>query len=216
MLTWVEGVMNRLGYAGVVFLMFIENVFPPIPSEVVMPLAGYTAARGELGFAGVVIAGMLGSVLGALPLYYLGYTLGEERLAQWADKRGKWLALSGDDVRKAGKWFSKYQGVAVFLARLVPGVRSLISIPAGVAKMNMMIFLLYTATGTGIWAFILALLGRALGNNYEQVSVYLEPLSRVVIGILLAWTIGWVLKRKFGWRLPFGFKSESNESSTSS
>lgn len=207
MLAWVETVMNSLGYAGVVFLMFIENVFPPIPSEVVMPLAGYTAARGELNFIGVVLAGMAGSVLGALPLYYLGYYLGEDRLATWADKHGKWLTLSGDDVRKSGKWFAKYQGAAVFFARLVPGVRSLISVPAGVAKMNLAVFLAYTAVGTGIWALLLAFLGRVLGQNYEQVSVYLGPISKIVLAGLLAWAVGWVLKRKFGLELSTFWQS---------
>lgn len=201
MLSWVEGVMNSLGYAGVVFLMFIENVFPPIPSEVVMPLAGYAAARGELSFVGVVLAGMVGSVVGALPLYYLGYAVGEERLATWADKHGKWLTLSGDDVRKSGSWFAKYQGAAVFFARLVPGVRSLISIPAGVAKMNLLVFLAYTAVGTGLWAFLLAFLGQVLGQNYEQVSVYLGPISKIVVAGVIAWALGWVLKRKFGLEL---------------
>ena len=201
MLAWVEGVMNSLGYAGVVFLMFIENIFPPIPSELVMPLAGYTAARGELNFVGVVLAGMVGSVIGALPLYYLGYYVGEDRLATWADKNGKWLTLSGEDVRKSGRWFGKYQGAAVFFARLVPGVRSLISIPAGVAKMNLVVFLAYTAVGTGIWALLLALLGRVLGQNYEQVSVYLGPISKIIVAGLLAWALGLMLKRKFGLEL---------------
>ena len=198
MLAWAESVMNSLGYAGVVLLMIIDNVFPPIPSEVIMPLAGYTAARGELGFWGVVAAGTLGSVLGALPLYYLGYTVGQDRLAQWADKHGKWLTLSGEDVHQAGNWFAKYQGAAVFFARMVPGVRSLISIPAGVERMNFALFLLYTVSGTALWTLILAFLGRVLGDNYELVGAYLGPISETMVGLLVAWAVGWVLKRKFG------------------
>lgn len=196
MLEWIKNLMNTLGYPGIVLLMFLENVFPPIPSEFIMPLAGYTAARGDLNFVGVVIAGMLGSVLGALPLYYLGKWLGEERLKQLADKYGKWLTVSGEDIAKADDWFDRHGHKAVFFARLVPGVRSLISIPAGISSMNLLQFLLYSALGTGIWAGVLAYLGRLLGENYEVVNTYLGPITYVVIGGLVLAAAYWVWKRK--------------------
>lgn len=202
MLSWIESTLNTLGYGGIVFLMFLENVFPPIPSELVMPLGGYTAARGDLSLLGVVIAGMLGSVLGALPLYYLGYFVGQKRLVSWADTYGRWLALDGEDVRRADSWFAKRGRWAIFVGRLVPGIRSLISIPAGVAKMGLPVFLLFTAFGTAAWAFLLAFLGYLLGENYERVSVWLGPVSKVLLGLIAAWLVGRFLTRKFGVELP--------------
>jgi membrane protein DedA with SNARE-associated domain len=186
MLEWMTEIMNALGYAGIVFLMFLENVFPPIPSEIIMPLAGFTATQGRLSFVGVVIAGMVGSVLGALPLYYLGARVGEHRLVAWADRHGRWLTVSGEDVKRASAWFNRHGGKAVFFGRLVPGIRSLISIPAGISEMNLPLFLLYSAIGTGLWAAFLAYLGYLLGKNYEQVDAYLGPVSYIVLGALAA------------------------------
>jgi membrane protein DedA with SNARE-associated domain len=188
MLEWVTGVMDSAGYLGIVFLMFLENVFPPIPSEVVMPLAGFTAGQGKLNLIGVIVAGMVGSVLGALPLYYLGKVAGEERVKSWADKYGAWLAVSGEDVTKAKKWFDEHGEKAVFLGRLVPGVRSLVSLPAGMSGMEIGKFLLYSAPGTLLWAGVLAFLGQLLGKNYETVGKFLGPATYVIMGgILLAW-----------------------------
>jgi membrane protein DedA with SNARE-associated domain len=150
MAKWVINTIQSTGYFGIVFLMFLENVFPPIPSEVIMPLAGFLVAEGKQNFAGVVIAGIVGSVLGALPLYYAGYLLGEERLKAFADKHGRWLTISRDDLERAKNWFDQHGKLAVLICRLVPGIRSLISIPAGIAKMNMAAFLFYTSVGAGI------------------------------------------------------------------
>jgi len=108
MAKWVINTIQSTGYFGIVCLMFLENVFPPIPSEVIMPLAGFLVAEGKQNFAGVVIAGMVGSVLGALPLYYAGYLLGEERLKAFADKHGRWLTISRDDLERAKKWFDQH------------------------------------------------------------------------------------------------------------
>jgi membrane protein DedA with SNARE-associated domain len=188
--------MNSLGYLGIVGLMFLENVFPPIPSELIMPLAGFTATQGRLSFWGVVLAGVVGSVLGQLPLYYLGKTVGEERLKAWADKHGKWLTVSGKDIEKAKGWFDKHGGGAVFFCRLIPGVRSLISIPAGFDNMNLFLFLLYSALGTALWTGILAYLGRLLGNNYQLVDKYLGPATYVILGAIAVAIFFWVRKRK--------------------
>ena len=196
MLDWIKSTMDSLGYTGLVFLMFLENIFPPIPSEVVMPLAGFMTEQGELSFIGVVIAGMLGSVLGALPFYYLGKYVGLEPLRRWADRHGKWLTLSAKDVDKADAWFDTHGNKAVFFCRFVPGVRTLISVPAGFSGMPLIPFLLYTALGTGLWAALLAYLGKLLGENYDRVQNYIGPISYVVIGGLLVLAVVWVIKRR--------------------
>jgi membrane protein DedA with SNARE-associated domain len=189
MLKWIENTINGLGYFGIVLLMALENVFPPIPSELIMPLAGFTAARGELSFVGVVVAGMAGSVLGAIPLYFLGRWAGAQRLHSWVERNGKWLLLSPGDLKRVDAWFDRYGRVAVLLCRLVPGIRSLISIPAGFSGMNFGLFLLYTAIGTGVWAMLLAYAGKLLRENYEQVSTYLGPAAYVVLAILVGWLV---------------------------
>ena len=188
--------MSTLGYPGVALLMFLENLFPPIPSELIMPLAGFTAGRGELSFAWVVVAGSLGSLLGQLPLYYLGRLVGEEKLVRWADRYGKWLTLSGDDIRKADDWFDKHGTKAVFFARLIPGLRSLISVPAGISEMPMPKFLLYSAVGTTLWVVILTALGGLLGRNYDAVDTYLGPVAFVVVGGLAVFAVFWIVRRR--------------------
>jgi membrane protein DedA with SNARE-associated domain len=185
MADWVISTIESTGYLGIVLLMFLENVFPPIPSEVIMPLAGFLVAEGKQNLIGVIIAGTVGSVLGALPLYYAGFFLGEERLKQFADKHGRWLTVSRDDLERAKKWFNRHGGLAVLLCRLLPGVRSLISIPAGLAKMNLASFLFYTAIGAGVWTALLAFAGYILGAKFEQVGEYLNPASYVVFGAIL-------------------------------
>lgn len=196
MRTWIESIVSELGYIGISLLMFLENVFPPIPSELIMPLAGFTTVQGKLSFIGVVLAGTIGSVMGALPLYYLGRLVGEQRLKAWAEKYGKWLMISAQDIGKADDWFDRHSGKAVFFCRCIPGIRSLISIPAGVAHMHVMPFLLYTALGTSLWTALLAYLGRLLGKNYEQVSTYLGPVAYVVFGIIALAAITWIIQRK--------------------
>jgi membrane protein DedA with SNARE-associated domain len=196
MAEWVERTMNQLGYIGVVWLMFLENVFPPIPSELVMALAGFSTRSGEMTLLGVILAGTLGSVLGAIVIYFVGALVGEERLVVLADRYGKWLTLSGKDIRRADDWFDKHGTKAVFFCRMVPGVRSLISIPAGLSHMNFVQFMLYTTVGSAIWTAFLAILGAILGQNYELVDRYIGPLSYVVVGGLLLAAIVWLVLRK--------------------
>lgn len=196
MATWVVDFISSTGYLGILLLMFVENVFPPIPSEVIMPLAGYLAAQGKLTFAGIVAAGMAGSVLGALPFYYAGRKLGEERLKTFADAHGRWLTVSREDIEKAKQWFDRHGRATVFLCRLVPGIRSLISIPAGVARMSLLPFLAYTAAGSGIWAGLLAYCGYLLERNFERVSEYLDPVSWVVFGVIAAIYIVRVIRHR--------------------
>ena len=185
MAKWAMGVISSAGYMGIALLMFVENVFPPIPSEVIMPLAGYMATQGRLSFVGVVVAGAVGTVLGALPLYYLGQKIGEERLKEFADAHGRWLTLSRRDIERAKRWFNRHGAVTVFFCRLVPGVRSLISIPAGIGKMNLGLFLAYTAAGAAVWTALLAYLGYFLGRSFRKVGEYLDPASCVVVGAVV-------------------------------
>ena len=195
MVEWITNTMNSLGYLGIGLMMFLENLFPPIPSELIMPLAGFTVARGKMEFAPVVVAGVVGTMMGALPWYYMGKLLGEQRLRRLADRYGKWLGISAKDIGQAKSWFSKYGNVAVLFCRLVPGVRTLISIPAGMSSMPLVPFLFYSTLGTLLWVGLLTYTGYALGENYELVEEYLGPVSKIVlVGIFVAF-VAWVVKR---------------------
>ncbi len=184
---WVTSIVHGFGYPGIALLMFAENVFPPIPSELIMPLAGFLAGQGALSFAGVVAAGMVGSVAGAVPLYYLGRLASAEGLKRWVDAHGHWLLVDRAAVERAESWFDRHGTAVVFFARLVPGVRSLISIPAGLCGMGKVRFFLWTAVGTALWAGLLAFVGDRLGARYHQVGTWVGPAAYVVLGLLVAW-----------------------------
>ena len=186
MASWVIELVAATGYLGIVLLMLAENLFPPIPSEVIMPLAGYLAAEGRLSLPGIIAAGTLGSVLGALPFYRLGRRIGEERMKDFADRHGRWLTLSSDDITRAKDWFDRHGQSAVLLGRLIPGIRSLISIPAGIDRMSLGRFLAYTAGGTLLWSGALAWAGYLLGSRFSDVARYLDPMSWVVLGAIVA------------------------------
>jgi membrane protein DedA with SNARE-associated domain len=178
---WVLAIMADFGYIGVIFAMFAENVFPPIPSELIMPAAGFAAARGDLNIWLVILAGTLGSVLGALPLYYLGTLFNKERLVIFTEKYGKYVFIKSEDVLSSNAWFDKHGKKAVFFGRMVPGIRSLISIPAGMNKMPLVSFLVLTALGSSIWTTMLTLSGFYLGKNYEVIETMLAPYSKVFL-----------------------------------
>jgi membrane protein DedA with SNARE-associated domain len=194
--TWITNTMSSMGYLGIGLLMFLENLFPPIPSELIMPLAGFTVAQGKMDFVPAVAAGVIGTVLGAFPWYYAGKLIGETRLRKLADRYGKWLTLSSKDIDKANEWFTKQGGKAVFLCRLVPGVRTLISLPAGINKMPLIPFVLYSTLGTTLWVFLLTFLGFQLGEHYEQVEKWLAPVSKAVLVVLLVGFGIWIWKRR--------------------
>lgn len=196
MTNWIQQLISNLGYLGLALLTLLETVFPPMPSEVILPLGGYMAARGRLVFAGVVIAGTIGSVLGGLLLYALGRQVTRERLENWVERHGGWLLLTPDDIKDAFDWFSRHGKQAVFLARLVPGVRSLISIPAGVCGMDIMPFLLYTTLGTAIWCGLLAYAGMILESQYQQVGQVLQWATYAMIGLVIIAVARFVIKRK--------------------
>ncbi|GLO77963.1 DedA family protein [Sulfitobacter pontiacus] len=175
--TWMSG----LGNVGVAALMLAENVFPPIPSELVMPLAGYLSAEGQLWLPAAIFAGTIGSVLGALFWYYIGIWIGEERLQRFAARHGAWLTLSPKDVDSAGTWFRDYGWRAVFFGRMIPGVRTLISVPAGMARMPLRPFLIFTTLGSLIWTGLLAAAGFLLQAQYDAVAAWVDPVSTLVI-----------------------------------
>ncbi len=193
---WVLAIMAKFGYFGIIFAMFAENVFPPIPSEVIMPAAGFAVARGDLNLILVILAGTLGAVLGALPLYYLGSVFDEERLVTLTEKYGKYVFIKPNDVKSSNEWFDRHGKKAVFFGRMVPGIRSLISIPAGMNKMPMVSFLLLTALGSSIWATILTVAGYYFGENYEVIQTTLAPYSKIFLLLAVAIIIGWLIKRR--------------------
>jgi membrane protein DedA with SNARE-associated domain len=185
MFEWIAEWINAAGYTGIVVLMFLENVFPPIPSELIMPMAGFLVSQGEMNLVGVIAAGTFGTILGALPFYYAGKFLGLDRLKLWADRYGRLFTVSSADIDESHRWFEKYGIWTVLLCRLVPGVRSLISIPAGINNMHMGQFLLYSTIGSAVWSTLLAIAGYVLGVNYSKVEVYVGPASKVILGAIV-------------------------------
>jgi membrane protein DedA with SNARE-associated domain len=190
---WTMGVIQDAGYPGLALLVTLEMVFPPIPSELVLPLAGFLTGQGLLLYPLAVLAATLGSVVGALLLYGVGRTVGERRIRALTRRYGKWLLMDERDLDRARAWFDRYDAAAVFLGRLAPGVRSLVSIPAGVAGMPIGRFAWYTALGSGLWNAGLIGLGWLLGAHWETATDYLRPLTVLVVaglgaaGLVLAW-----------------------------
>lgn len=187
MFDWITNAVEQTGYLGIALLMLVENVFPPIPSELIMPLAGFSAAQGELNIALVILSGTVGSVLGAWLWYWIGRWLGYRRVRHLAARHGRWLTLSPAEVDQARAWFRHRCGRAVFIGRLVPAIRTLISVPAGVAEMGQGLFLLYTTLGTALWTAFLAGAGYLLEGGYEAVQGWVNPVSNVVVAVLVVW-----------------------------
>lgn len=182
---WITSAISSIGYLGVLLLMLLETVFPPIPSELIMPLAGYLVSQGEMTLWGAVLAGTVGSTLGALALYWCGRRIGERRLKNFVDRHGRWLTISRNDVDRISGWFERHGGWTVLVCRMIPGLRSLISIPAGIHRMNVPKFLLYTVVGTALWTALLVCAGYLLGSRFEQVGHWLGPVTNAVLLILL-------------------------------
>ncbi|ENU58674.1 DedA family protein [Acinetobacter guillouiae] len=177
--------MEQLGYFGIALLMFLDNVFPPIPSEVIMPSAGFAASKGQLLLSGVIIAGSFGSLLAAALLYWVGRKIPNQSIFNWVDRYGKYLFIKSEDVKKALDWFEKYGHRVVFFGRMVPAVRSLISIPAGMSHMPFWKFMLYSSVGTIIWTTFLACVGYYFGNNIELMQQIFSRVGYVIIVIVL-------------------------------
>lgn len=185
MFDWVLSVIEGWGYPGVFLLMLAENLFPPIPSEVIMPLAGYLAATGKLSFLPTVLAGTLGSVLGTSLWYLVGAWIGAPRLKRWAARHGRLLTLAPSDIDRAQAWFDRHGGMAVLIGRMAPVVRTLISVPAGVARMPWWRFLGYTAAGSLLWTLLLTTGGLVLEANYHRVADVIDPLSTLVVAAIV-------------------------------
>lgn len=185
MTDWISELIKTTGYFGLIFLMFVENIFPPIPSEVVVPMAGFLVSQGKMTMLGVVLATTIGSMLGAILFYYIGYKLGTDRLKAWCNRHGKWVAIRSNDVDKAQRWFDRYGLWGVFLLRLVPGLRSLVSLPAGIAKMPLFSFLLLSTLGSALWNILLATAGYYLGRQFSDVEQWTGPVSTFIIASLL-------------------------------
>lgn len=185
MFDWITSALEHTGYLGIALLMFAENLFPPIPSELIMPLAGFDAARGDMSLIGVIVSGSIGSLAGAVFWYYVGRWLGCDRIKRLAARHGRWVTLAPEDVDRAADWFRRHSGKAVFIGRLVPTIRTLISIPAGIAEMNMGRFLLYSSLGTALWTAFLAGAGYVLRDQYTRIGDYVNPVSNVIVALIV-------------------------------
>jgi membrane protein DedA with SNARE-associated domain len=196
MADFITRTLESLDYAGVALLMVLENLFPPIPSEVVMPSAGAAARAGEASLTGMILAGTLGSVLGTLPWYGAGRWIGTERLQSWVERHGHWLGTDADEIARMDAWFDRYGYWAVFLGRLVPGVRTLISVPAGISEMPMGRYLLATTIGTAAWTALLAGVGYWVEGESDTLARILKLIGMGVIGLLAVLYIIRVVRRR--------------------
>jgi len=187
MADWVIEFIGDHGYAAIVALMLAENLFPPFPSELIMPFAGFQAARGELHWPLVILAGTLGSVLGAVPWYVAGRKLGLERALDFVDRHGRWVTMSRSDLQGAERWFAAHGAFAVVLGRLVPTLRTVISLPAGICRMRPALFGLCTALGSALWSSVLTAAGYLLESEYERIGGVLQPVSTGILVLIVAW-----------------------------
>ena len=192
---WAEDIISRLGYPGLYLVMFLENVFPPIPSEVVLPLAGSLSLSGRFSIPWITIIGMLGSLTGAYLFYGLGKLLGETRIRNFIAKYGRFALLSTQDFDKSIEWFNRYNEWVIFFSRMVPIVRSLISIPAGVASMKLGTFSFYTILGTALWSLLLSWSGRLLGEQWPLIADFINTYQNIVLVITAILVVGFIVSR---------------------
>jgi len=189
---WVVRLIEQSGYLGVGFLMFLETVFPPIPSEVIMPLAGVAAAQARMSLPVAIAAGTAGAMLGNIVWYLAARALGHDRLRPIIRRHGKWLTLSWRDVERAHDWFDRHGVAFVLVGRLIPTVRSLVSIPAGLLDMRFRNFLVASTVGTALWTTVLAAAGYKLKENFADINQVISPISNGVL-ILLVVAYAWRL-----------------------
>ncbi|WP_071459554.1 DedA family protein [Bacillus massilinigeriensis] len=181
---WIISIMEQFGYIGIILLITLENLFPPIPSEVILTFGGFMTTHTNLNVFGVVMASTIGSVAGAIVLYGIGLLIDINRIEKIVEKWGNILRLSKGDIHKANSWFAKFGVWAVFLCRFIPLIRSLISLPAGMAHMNFGIFLVLTTLGTLIWNVVLVNIGAAVGGSWETIVGYMDVYSNVAYTVL--------------------------------
>ncbi|MEG1614149.1 MAG: DedA family protein [Oscillospiraceae bacterium] len=197
----IINIIGKFGYIGITLLIAIENIFPPIPSEVILAFGGFATSFTKLNVVGVIIAATIGSLLGAIALYYIGSILNKERLGKLVNgKIGRILRLKMSDIEKAETWFDKRGNITVLFCRCIPIVRSLISIPAGMAKMNFLTFILLTTIGSTAWNTLLTLLGAAAGNSWTQIVAYFDEYSKITLVVLFVIFIigGFIFYKKRG------------------
>ena len=199
---WVQDVINQFGYFGVALLVVIENIFPPIPSEIVLPFAGFVAQQGSAGIAqsdtsviGMMIAATIGSVVGALILYVISSAIGPERLRAFVQRFGRWFGVKQTDLLRAEAWFDRRSFVAVLVGRCVPLIRSIVSIPAGFRRMKLTSFILLTAVGSAVWTIALIGAGALLGDQWERVGEYVGVFQLLVIAAILVLLVRFVYSK---------------------
>ncbi|MFI6067411.1 DedA family protein [Micromonospora sp. NPDC051227] len=189
---WVASVIETLGPAGVALLVALESIVPPIPSEIVLAMAGFLAHEGEFNVFLVVLAATVGSLVGALVLYWLGAALGEERLKRWLDRIP---LVDRDDLEKADKWFERHGRWAVLIGRVVPVVRSLVSVPAGANRMPLGEFILFTTIGSGVWNGLIVGAGYALGSQWQDVARYSDWFNYTIVAIFVVLAAVWAFRK---------------------
>ena len=196
---WVQDVIERLGAIGVALLVILENVFPPIPSEIVLPFAGFVAQRGDGSVVVMIVAATVGAVVGALILYYVAALIGPARLGGFIAKFGRWFGVKPADLARAEQWFDRHAVAAVLLGRCVPLIRSVVSVPAGFRRMPLVPFIVCTALGSAVWNTALIGAGAALGNQWENVEPYVAILQWLVlaaIALFLMWFVYGKIRRR--------------------
>ncbi|BEV35496.1 DedA family protein [Synechococcus sp. M16CYN] len=184
-----------LGYIAIFTAMFLENLFPPIPSELIMPLGGFYVQQGQLQLLPVVLAGLLGTVLGALSWYGIGRLVNEERIELWLSHHGHWIGISPKQLDRNRRWFSRYGTALVFWGRLVPGIRTLVSVPAGIEMMPLTLFLVWTTASSLIWMILLTVAGIVMGEGYSNIGLWIDPVSKVIkviIVVAIASAVIWI------------------------
>lgn len=196
-ISWIVATIGKLGYPGIVALMFLESSFFPFPSEVVVPPAGYLASQGEMSLPVVIAMGILGSLLGAWFNYWIAVRFGRP----FFERFGKYVLVSPETLDKADRFFARHGHISTFVGRLIPGIRQYVSLPAGVARMNLAVFSLFTALGAGIWVVVLALVGYWVGNNQALVMDSLHKITVVTLGLCVVLVAAYVLRQRRNRRL---------------
>jgi membrane protein DedA with SNARE-associated domain len=194
--TFLVSTIGSLGYLGIFILMLIESSFIPFPSEVILIPAGFLVSQGEFSFSIVLIMAILGSLAGALINYGIGITLGRKAVEKLVNKYGKIFFISNDSIEKSESYFHKHGEITTFLGRLIPGIRQLISVPAGFSKMNLARFSLYTSLGAGIWSLILIIIGFVFGENLDLINSNLNLITLITLTIIIAIIISYIFLKK--------------------
>ncbi len=192
---FVINIVSNLGYPGIVLAMFAENIFPPIPSEAIMPMAGYLVTIGRFNFFLTIFSGVLGTLIGAVALYYIGVGVGNLKFRKFLDRYGRFLMTTSKDLEAAERWFGEHGEKSVLLARVIPLIRSIISIPAGFTKMPLKKFVIFTTIGSAAWTTLLTAAGVVLGDNWEKVGPIMNRFDFVVVGVIVI-LVGYYIFRK--------------------